>query len=86
MSGEVDVPEKAHAELGASVSSRWMNCPGSIQLARRFPQQESSVFAEAIGAPAAVGDPCPTDEPKKALCDGLVCRPCNPLMMCSRSL
>ena len=28
----------------------------------------------------------PPNAPKKALCDGLVCTPCKPLMMCSRSL
>ncbi|MBA3678507.1 MAG: DUF2800 domain-containing protein [Sphingosinicella sp.] len=30
----MNVPEKIHAELGASVAARWMVCPGSVRLSR----------------------------------------------------
>lgn len=29
--------EKAHSELGASSSERWLNCPGSVRLIRKAP-------------------------------------------------
>jgi hypothetical protein len=35
------VPDKAHAELGASVADRWMNCPGSVRLSRGQPNYET---------------------------------------------
>jgi hypothetical protein len=35
------LPEKLHAELGASVAKRWMSCPGSVRLARGQPNYES---------------------------------------------
>lgn len=35
------VPEKSHAELGASVADRWMNCPGSVNLSRGQPNYET---------------------------------------------
>lgn len=38
--------ERSHAELGASVAARWMACPGSIQLSRRFPVPPSTAFAQ----------------------------------------
>jgi hypothetical protein len=46
VSGEVSVPQKAHATLGASVASRWMPCPGSIRLSREVPVPPSSAFAQ----------------------------------------
>lgn len=38
-------PEKAHAELGASKSERWMECPGSIVLERPIPEEPDSPYA-----------------------------------------
>jgi len=38
-------PEKAHAELGASKSERWMECPGSIILERSMPDGPDSPYA-----------------------------------------
>jgi hypothetical protein len=35
------VPEKLHAELGASVASRWIACPGSVNLSRGIPNYET---------------------------------------------
>lgn len=35
------VPEKLHAELGASVAHRWMACPGSVQLSRGRPTYDN---------------------------------------------
>lgn len=45
MSNEKDVPEKLHATLGASSASRWIACPGSINLASGLPNT-TSVHAE----------------------------------------
>jgi hypothetical protein len=50
------VAEKPHSELGASVAARWMNCPGSIQLARGLPPLPTSVFAEEGTAAHALGE------------------------------
>lgn len=33
---------KQHAELGASVSKRWLNCPGSVMLIRTVPKADES--------------------------------------------
>lgn len=38
--------EKIHSELGASVASRWMPCPGSIRLSRQVPKPPTSDFAQ----------------------------------------
>jgi uncharacterized protein DUF2800 len=46
MSGALVVAEKTHSELGASVASRWMACPGSVQLARTVPTPPSTSYAE----------------------------------------
>ncbi|QIW86475.1 PD-(D/E)XK nuclease [Achromobacter phage AMA1] len=35
----------AHAIFSASGSSRWLNCPGSIRMAKLAPKQQSSFFA-----------------------------------------
>lgn len=37
--------DKAHSEIGASSSSRWINCPGSVRMCRDVPN-ESSAFAD----------------------------------------
>lgn len=50
------VADKIHSELGASVASRWMNCPGSIQLARNLPPLPTSVFAEEGTAAHALAE------------------------------
>lgn len=42
----------AHAELGASSSSRWMACPGSVPLSRAFQRTTSSYAAEGTVAHA----------------------------------
>lgn len=52
-------PEKVHAELGASVASRWMPCPGSIRLSRSVPRSgasNSSVYAEEGSRAHALGE------------------------------
>lgn len=41
MSGSV----KKHAKLGASNSHRWMQCPGSVALTAKAPEQKSSPYA-----------------------------------------
>lgn len=46
MSGEKDVPEKFHSELGASIAGRWMACPGSVRLARALPPGGTSEYAQ----------------------------------------
>jgi hypothetical protein len=58
MSGEKDVPEKIHAELGASVASRWMACPGSIRLSREVPVPASTSFAEEGTRAHALAELC----------------------------
>ena len=35
----------AHAKLSASGSSKWLNCPGSVQAEEKYPPQGSSIFA-----------------------------------------
>jgi hypothetical protein len=35
-----------HAELSASGSSRWLNCPGSNTISKRYPKQQSSPVAQ----------------------------------------
>ena len=37
--------EKAHAELSASGSERWLNCPGSVKLSRGVPEPPESKYA-----------------------------------------
>jgi hypothetical protein len=49
------VPEKAHSELGASVSSRWMACPGSVALSRGRPNYATE-HSRAGTAAHAVGE------------------------------
>lgn len=52
MSGEQDVPEKLHAQLGASSASRWIACPGSIRLATGLPDNVSRYAEEGTRAHA----------------------------------
>lgn len=40
-----DAPEKAHSELGASIAKRWLECPGSVRLARGVPPAPNSIYA-----------------------------------------
>lgn len=47
-----------HAEFSASGSDRWLNCPGSIRLARVLPRSESSIYALEGTAAHAVGESC----------------------------
>lgn len=35
----------AHADLGASNAHRWMNCPGSVRLAKQVPEDRGSSYA-----------------------------------------
>lgn len=37
---------KKHAELPPSSAERWKNCPGSVTLAKQFPQDTTSTYAE----------------------------------------
>jgi hypothetical protein len=46
------IPEKAHADLGASSASRWMQCPGSIRLSADIPNPSSSFAEEGTAAHA----------------------------------
>lgn len=52
------VAPKSHAELGASVASRWMACPGSVQLCRTVPVPPSTSFAEEGTRAHALGELC----------------------------
>jgi hypothetical protein len=57
------VPEKIHAELGASVASRWMACPGSIRLSREVPHgggSNNSSFAQEGTRAHALAELCLT--------------------------
>ena len=47
-----------HARLSASSSERWMQCPGSVALSERLPEQESSEFAAEGSAAHAVAEKC----------------------------
>lgn len=55
----------AHSELGASACERWVNCPGSVALAKRAPQPPSTVYAaegsvaHEVAAAAVLGHPLP---------------------------
>ncbi len=43
----VNIPEdKLHAEFSASGSARWLNCPGSIALSKKAPEQRESEYAK----------------------------------------
>jgi len=47
-----------HAILGASSSSRWINCPGSIRISKDLPPQKSSGFAAEGTAAHALAEKC----------------------------
>ncbi len=51
----MSVPEKAHSELGASIASRWMPCPGSVALSRGRPNYATE-HSRAGTAAHAVGE------------------------------
>lgn len=62
MTGAVEIlppdhAQRAHSELGASSASRWINCPGSVLLARGMPNR-SSVYAAAGTAAHELGELC----------------------------
>ena len=42
----MDMEDKVHAVYSASSSNRWVNCPGSIKLIERAPEQKSGAAAE----------------------------------------
>lgn len=50
------VAEKQHAELGASVASRWMACPGSIRLSRTVPVPPTTEYAQEGTAAHALAE------------------------------
>lgn len=50
MTGNMRVEEKAHAELGASSSHRWMHCPGSIRMSRGMPSTSNIYAREGTAA------------------------------------
>jgi hypothetical protein len=52
----MQVPEKQHAELGASSASRWMNCPGSVTLQKEAPKGEASIHAREGTAAHALAE------------------------------
>lgn len=52
-----NLPEKLHSELGASVASRWMACPGSVRMARGMPNFETD-HSRAGTAAHAVAEVC----------------------------
>lgn len=37
---------KAHSDLPASASGRWLHCPGSIRLSRKCPSPDASLYAQ----------------------------------------
>jgi len=71
MSGEKDVPEKIHAELGASVASRWMACPGSIRLSREVPVPASTSYAEEGTRAHALAELCLTKHVNPDIYEGM---------------
>lgn len=63
---------QAHAVLGASSSSRWMACPGSVALCQGIPQKDSPYAAEGtkaheIAADILEGKAPPEDTPIEML-------------------
>lgn len=47
---EIVATERPHARLGASSSSRWMNCPGSVALSEGLPDHVSQYAIEGTAA------------------------------------
>jgi hypothetical protein len=58
VSKAVQVAEKSHAELGASVANRWMNCPGSVQLSRTCPRPNTTEAADQGTAAHELAELC----------------------------
>jgi hypothetical protein len=52
-----NLPDKAHAELGASVAGRWMSCPGSVRMSRGIPNSENEHSRRGTAA-HHVGEKC----------------------------
>lgn len=52
-----NLPAKLHSELGASVASRWMACPGSVRMSRGMPNFETD-HSRAGTAAHAVAELC----------------------------
>jgi len=50
--------QPAHSLIGASSSERWFNCPGSVELIKVSPPQESSIHAERGTAAHTVVEKC----------------------------
>lgn len=50
--------QQAHSKFGASSASRWLNCPGSIQLSATVPKQKSSSYALEGTAAHKLGEIC----------------------------
>jgi len=48
----------AHAKLSPSSASRWLHCPGSVQLCATLPKAPSSRFADHGTAAHALGERC----------------------------
>ena len=47
----------AHSKLGASNTSRWMNCPGSVEATKDYPDTKNIYAAEGTAA-HSIGDAC----------------------------
>ena len=47
----------AHSKLGASNTSRWMNCPGSVAATKNYPETKNIYAAEGTAA-HSIGDAC----------------------------
>lgn len=48
----------SHSSIGASSSDRWLNCPGSIELAKQLPKEGSSIYAARGTAAHLVLEKC----------------------------
>lgn len=57
MAEEINHQDRAHAKLSASGSSRWLNCPGSVNAEKGYPN-ESSPFAEEGTLAHELADTC----------------------------
>lgn len=49
-----NLPEKLHAELGASSADRWMNCAGSVAMVRDIPNVDTPYTREGTAAHALI--------------------------------
>ena len=62
MTKEINHQERAHAELSASGSSRWLNCPGSVAAVRHYPEKPSSIYALEGTLAHELADTCLTNK------------------------